>query len=166
MLSFILRIIHQHWRLLCGSALIIFLVNLLYLISQLARPREAQYHPLQRHKLVQGADPTHIIHQLVNSSTDTMFECLDKSKAIKLSEVNDDFCDCPDASDESGTNACNNGRFFCKVEQKYIASFYVNDGICDCCDGADEWKHLEPAFILPVKYPSKKFVPCPNSCGT
>lgn len=60
------------------------------------------------------------------------FECLDKSKVIDISRVNDDYCDCPDGSDEPGTSACVNGTFYCKnrgARGKYIASMYVNDGI-------------------------------------
>ncbi|KAI0346969.1 hypothetical protein BDW22DRAFT_1351294 [Trametopsis cervina] len=71
------------------------------------------------------------------------WKCLDGSKDIKWSAVNDDYCDCPDGSDEPGTGACTNTRFYCKNEGHvgvYIPSSRVNDGLCEteCCDGSDE----------------------------
>ncbi|OHT14549.1 low-density lipoprotein receptor class A [Tritrichomonas foetus] len=69
------------------------------------------------------------------------FTCLDQSMTIPLSSLNDGKCDCPDGSDEPGTNACLNGHFYCRNiggKPKLIPSHKVNDGICDCCDGSDE----------------------------
>lgn len=80
------------------------------------------------------------LENLYSAST---FSCLDGSKTgLPLSVINDDYCDCPDGSDEPGTSACANGRFFCankSSKSKYIAASLVNDGVCDCCDGSDEW---------------------------
>lgn len=73
------------------------------------------------------------------------FRCIsDPLIVIEWDQVNDNICDCPDGSDEPGTAACAQGKFWCANEGfygQYIPSFLVNDGVCDydvCCDGSDE----------------------------
>lgn len=59
------------------------------------------------------------------------FKCLLTPLSIPWSKVNDDYCDCPDGSDEPGSSACPNGSFFCRDVQYKVVSIpsnFVNDG--------------------------------------
>ncbi|KAI8899145.1 glucosidase II beta subunit-like-domain-containing protein [Globomyces pollinis-pini] len=102
-------------------------------------------YPIQCHSTM-GISP----HDLPLYSTN--FDCLDHSN--KNAVINDQYCDCLDGSDETDSNACQNGHFYCqnKGHQPYnLKSYKVNDGYCDpeCCDGSDEFN---------------SGVICPNTC--
>jgi len=92
--------------------------------------------------------------ELYKPKDGNFFQCLDGSKLIPYSALNDDYCDCPDGSDEPGTSACPDSTFYCKNKghiPAVIPSSRVNDGVCDpeCCDGSDE---------------NSGIIKCPNIC--
>ncbi|KAI5819395.1 glucosidase II beta subunit-like-domain-containing protein [Pyronema omphalodes] len=103
--------------------------------------------------------------QLYTQSESKSFRCITHpSIEIPFSRVNDDFCDCPDGSDEPGTSACailshkniSIQGFYCHNNghtAAYLPLSRVNDGVCDydlCCDGSDEYNGVGG-----VKCPSK-----------
>eukprot|EP00892_Ulva_mutabilis_P003711 jgi/Ulvmu1/1711/UM116_0024.1 len=80
------------------------------------------------------------LHLYQNRAT---FTCISDSIQVEIERVNDDVCDCADGSDEPGTSACSNGKFYCRnqgFKPRHLPSTFVDDGVCDCCDGSDE-KH-------------------------
>ncbi|KAF6158443.1 hypothetical protein GIB67_022040 [Kingdonia uniflora] len=71
-----------------------------------------------------------------------LIRCKDGSITFSRDRLNDGFCDCADGTDEPGTSACPEGKFYCRNEgsvPKLLFSSRVNDYICDCCDGSDEY---------------------------
>lgn len=105
--------------------------------------------------------------KLYAASPENTFTCLThRSVSIAHSHINDDYCDCPDGSDEPGTSACSHllhsslsiPGFYCRNKDHvpaYLPLSRVNDGICDyelCCDGSDE-------------YAGAGGVKCENRCG-
>ncbi|KAF9651810.1 hypothetical protein BDM02DRAFT_3110284 [Thelephora ganbajun] len=90
---------------------------------------------------VKGVHPS--LYQKYVPTSSNLWSCLDESRSIPWSSVNDDYCDCPDGSDEPGTGACKNSTFFC-VNVGHVGALIsatrVNDGLCEpqCCDGSDE----------------------------
>lgn len=83
---------------------------------------------------------------IVKPNGDWKWKCLNSSVEINWHQINDDYCDCPDGSDEPGTNACETSLGFYCDNHGFFPSFIdnskVNDGVCDydlCCDGSDEY---------------------------
>ncbi|KAL9595693.1 MAG: hypothetical protein Q9219_006289 [cf. Caloplaca sp. 3 TL-2023] len=135
-------------------------VNCIVLLITAAQAVQAAESPRPR-----GVGPG---HAKFYKSLD-VFTCISNpSITLPSSRINDDYCDCPDGSDEPGTSACsylsdlspsyasdlasdNVSRsialpgFYCKNkghQPSYVPFLNVNDGVCDytlCCDGSDEW---------------------------
>ncbi|KAF8663716.1 hypothetical protein HU200_055037 [Digitaria exilis] len=75
--------------------------------------------------------------------TTQVIACRDGSGSFPRSLLNDGYCDCADGTDEPGTSACPEGKFYCRNigdTPRLLFSSFVNDKICDCCDGSDEYE--------------------------
>ena len=56
---------------------------------------------------------------------DLPFKCDDGGKILKQKQINDDYCDCVDGTDEPGTSACDNGKFWCENTDTWDSLFLV-----------------------------------------
>ncbi|KAJ7562957.1 hypothetical protein O6H91_03G090200 [Diphasiastrum complanatum] len=77
---------------------------------------------------LRGIAPTDL--EYYDSST---ILCRDNSKSFLRERLNDNFCDCTDGTDEPGTSACPESRFYCKSAESGTENLFssrVNDGIC------------------------------------
>ncbi|KAG9445744.1 hypothetical protein H6P81_011872 [Aristolochia fimbriata] len=84
----------------------------------------------------------------------SVIACKDGSKTFSRDRLNDGFCDCVDGTDEPGTSACPESKFYCRNAgsmPQMLFSSCVNDHICDCCDGSDE---------------NDGSINCPNTCSS
>ena len=112
-----------------------------------------------------GLDPA--LQSFYQRDGEGLFTCLDKSERIPFRMVNDDYCDCPDGSDEPSTSACPGQTFHCSHSGAVVPSSRVNDGVCDCCDGSDEYKHVD---LVSIRDKSRQEElhrykpPCPTDC--
>lgn len=144
---------------------IFFLAYQLYFVNQLSNATEMLmtenkfYHskPASR-RLVEGNPKREIVRgtrtrdidRYSKIYVDQQFKCLDGTAELPWEKLNDNFCDCPDGSDETFTNACFNGKFYCAKQLRHktgrgqdfwVPSSRINDGVCDCdLDCSDEFK--------------------------
>jgi hypothetical protein len=88
--------------------------------------------------------------QIASSSS---IKCDGGKKTIKKEYINDDYCDCEDGSDEPGTSACANAKFFCRNTGHLpltIPAQWVDDGHCGAFKFSCRAK--VPQFFFPLGF--------------
>lgn len=126
---------------------------------------------INEHGMIRGIYYTDVKTYRPDSNNE--FKCKTNHQKIFFDQVNDDYCDCEDGTDEPSTTACPNGIFYCdtqypRKEILSVPSSKVNDGICDCCDGSDEWLHSRGDKILSQssqKHYRYYVAKCPDYCN-
>lgn len=120
--------------------------------------------------LIRGVLFSHVM--LYRTGKDDFFKCLKSKQTIPYSQLNDDYCDCDDGSDEPSTGACPNSIFYCdfqypkkSLQLNMIPSGKINDGICDCCDGSDEFDRKYKSLLTQSVRDSRHYADsCLNTC--
>ena len=117
---------------------------------------------------IRGVEPTRLhLYEPNVENNEKYWHCLNHPEIkLRFDQVNDDFCDYPDGSDEPGTNACpynGSSKFYCANNgfiPGYLESFKLNDGVCDydiCCDGSDEAEGVCPDKCHEIAQQFRKF---------
>ena len=44
---------------------------------------------------------------------------------IPYKNLNDEFCDCVDGTDEPGTSACHFSKFYCTTQSEYLKNNFI-----------------------------------------
>ncbi|KAF8413800.1 hypothetical protein HHK36_001793 [Tetracentron sinense] len=114
------------------------------------------WNPPTRFSLSLSLSPPNLDHISVvaeeKNFASEVIKCKDGTKSFTRARLNDGFCDCSDGTDEPGTSACPEGKFYCRnvgSKPQLLFSSRVNDLLCDCCDGSDEYDGS---------------IHCPNTC--
>lgn len=101
---------------------LVSVIALVYIIYQVKSVPELTREIEIIRKPVRGVHYTLISHY--NGAMRSEFVCLFDRETIDSSKINDDYCDCEDGTDEPGTNACTNGKFYCESD------IYKRHGLC------------------------------------
>ncbi|CAF4817288.1 unnamed protein product [Pieris macdunnoughi] len=141
-------------------------------VKQLIHVRSDQDKYVNEHGVLRGVYFTQVKDYRPNSKN--QFKCRNTGQYVPFENVNDDFCDCDDGTDEPSTSACPMGTFYCdtqfpKSSINSIPSGKLNDGICDCCDGSDEWLLVKNHKLVSQSQSNnlRHYVKlCPNLCIT
>ncbi|ERL92050.1 glucosidase 2 subunit beta isoform X1 [Dendroctonus ponderosae] len=154
-------------RRLCVATLIVcgIFISYQFLIHYFLSNQKPKSRPEPELARIRGS---HVQEGLFYAPVNGKFTCIKSGEVISFQQVNDNYCDCADSSDEPGTNACPDGLFHCGIISanpkypKMVPSSKVNDGICDCCDGSEEY---EVQHLLGQLHQSNDlFAVCPNKC--
>ena len=90
---------------------VVSIIGIVYVTYQIKSIQELTQKSEIIRKPVRGVHYALIAHY--NGVMGDEFVCLHDRTSIAWAKINDDYCDCDDGTDEPGTDACPNGKFYC-----------------------------------------------------
>ena len=103
---------------------VVCMIAVLYVIIYQVKSVPELTRETETIRKVRGVHYTMISHY--NGAMRSEFVCLFDGKTIDSAKINDDYCDCEDGTDEPGTSACANGKFYCESDMYKRHGLYID----------------------------------------
>lgn len=104
------------------SVIAVSIISIIYIMYQVIPVQQLSKKSHLKRTFVRGVHYSVARHYYADE--DDKFTCLYDGEVIHIDKINDNYCDCKDGTDEPGTDACPNGKFFCEHDMYKRGGMY------------------------------------------